>query len=537
MKYLDALVIALYVELISAKYLDLTFTKTYGTSFEDSKKRSEIHALIQKRDSNYEQIDLTYQGGFYSMDLEIGTPAQKMEVLLDTGSSDLWVMSKDNIYCSSNSKSSSTSSIDCSKYGTFDSSESSTFYANDSSFQITYGDGTMANGTWAQDVVTVNNVALSNMTFGVATRANSTVGVLGIGLEQLEVTYAGGSSNHAGGNPYTYDNFPLYLKNTGVTKSNAYSLFLNNQSADSGSILFGAVDHSKYDGQLYTVPIINTLKSKGYDQPIQIDITLQGVNLIDSDNTSQAISSTKLPALMDSGTTLTYLPSEIVDPIVEAMGASFLDSSSAYVVSCPSGVVSDSLKNQYVSFDFGGFDIRISLSDFLIQIEEDSCLVTISTNDGGSSTLGDSFLTHAYVVYDLDNLEVSMAQAVYNNTESNIEEISGSVPNAVQAAGYSSTWTSTATGNADSSNTNIKATTSTSVNVSETTSPNKTETGVVTITSETSAWGTTLVSSVSTSKSSSYEIERKNSGTQLTSHHKLVTFLFSFLTITSFIYV
>lgn len=51
---------------------------------------------------------------------------------------------------------------------------------------------------------------------------------------------------------------------------------------------------------------------------------------------------------------------------------------------------------------------------------------------------GDNVLRSAYLVYDLDDFEISIAQARYT-TEEDISVISSSVPNAIQAPGYSST--------------------------------------------------------------------------------------------------
>lgn len=51
---------------------------------------------------------------------------------------------------------------------------------------------------------------------------------------------------------------------------------------------------------------------------------------------------------------------------------------------------------------------------------------------------GDNVLRSAYLVYDLDEFEISIAQARYT-TEGEISVISSSVPNSIQAPGYSST--------------------------------------------------------------------------------------------------
>ena len=191
---------------------------------------------------------MTNQQSFYSVEVDVGTPSQRVTVLLDTGSSDFWVMGSDNPYCSDDT---STTGIDCSEFGTFDSSSSSTFHNNGTAFNIHYGDGSFALGTWGTDTVSIDDITLDALSLAVANSSNSSMGVIGLGLAGLETTY---SSSHAvkSGQTYQYANFPLALKNAGIVAANAYSLYLNDPEETTGNILFGAVDHSLYSGQLYT---------------------------------------------------------------------------------------------------------------------------------------------------------------------------------------------------------------------------------------------------------------------------------------------
>lgn len=228
------------------------------------------------------------------------------------------------------------------------------------------------------------------------------------------------------------------MKNSGAIKSNAYSLYLNDSDAKHGTILFGGVDHNKYSGTLYTVALVNTLS--GFTSPIQFDITLNGLGIIDDNGDEKTLTTTKIPVLLDSGTTLTYLPVEMVELIAENVGAQYSSRIGYYVMECPS-----SDNSTEIVFDFGGFHINASLSSFILSTSGNTCLLgIIPTSDSTGSILGDSFLTNAYVVYDLENLEISMAQAKYNVTSEDIEVISTSVPNAVKAPGYTNTWSTTA---------------------------------------------------------------------------------------------
>lgn len=399
------------------KYVKIPFSKRKGGENDELSKRSNRH----------ESFVLANEQSFYSVELAIGTPSQNLTVLLDTGSADLWVPGKGNPYCGS--------VMDCEHYGVFDKSKSSTFKANKSSpFYAAYGDGTYAEGAFGQDKLKYNELDLSGLSFAVANESNSTFGVFGIGLSTLEVTYSGKVAV-MDKRSYQYDNFPLFLKHSGAIDATAYSLFLNDESQASGNILFGAVDHSKYEGQLYTIPLINLYKSQGYQHPVAFDVTLQDLGL-QTDKHNITLTTTKLPVLLDSGTTLTYLPSQAVALLAKSVNASYSKTLGYYEYTCPS-----SNNKTSVAFDFGGFRINAPLSDFTMQTSVGTCALAIIPQTGNTTAiLGDSFLRNAYVVYDLDNYEVSLAQAKYGTGKENIEAIKSTVPSAIKAPSYNNTW-------------------------------------------------------------------------------------------------
>ncbi|CCF56867.1 hypothetical protein KAFR_0B05710 [Kazachstania africana CBS 2517] len=467
------------------KYLKLGFDKYVGESFDKSSKDS-----LQKR-AEYAIFNLTNQASFYSVELAIGTPSQNVTVLVDTGSSDLWVTGSDNPLCSTDSSdddddsyafkkkraetivvteeatitengnnldgldpfgwlggstatsgsfetsfpssSSSSGDFDCSEYGTFNTNDSSTWSSNHTSFFISYGDSSVAEGVWGQDVLSISDVDVSGVSFAVANYTNSTVGVLGIGLSGLETTYSGTSSSES----YIYENLPMLLKSSGVIDTIAYSLFLNEKSDTTGNLLFGAVDHSKYSGSLYTLPIVNVYASEGYKNPLEFDVTMYGLGISTSDSNT-TIATMKIPALLDSGTTIVYFPETLLELVADQLGASYSDELGFYAMSC----VSSSDDTEFV-FDFGGFHITVPLSDFLIRVSGSECILAMAAQDDESIILGDYFLTNAYVVYDLENYEISMAQANYDSEDEDIEVISSTVPSAVKAASYSNSWSST----------------------------------------------------------------------------------------------
>lgn len=480
------------------------------------------HAFLQKRDDadGLFTLELTNEQTYYRASLLIGSQGDQNEVLVDTGSSDLWVMSS-SVSCSSSGSLSyavdvaadgaavsrrrvvdfshfSDASNDkragdlaaraegetsyytvtiaqligglesataataaatggsntCTAYGALDTSSSDSFSANSSApgFSIEYADGTFAIGTWGTDTISVSGGAnVSDVSFAVVNDTDSDFGVLGIGLVGLETTYSGSTSS--GSSPYTYENYPVRLKSSGAINKVLYSLYLNTADALSGSVLFGAVDHAKYSGELQTVPVVN-IYSAYYSDPIRLDIVLDSITL-ESSSQNVTVSLAHIPALLDSGTTLTYLPSSILSLLVSLLGAS-LSSLGYYKLSCDYNTDS-----AYAVFNFSGVEIKVPMLD-LILTSGLSCYLGVLSQSADSTTgisyavLGDNFLRNAYLVYDLEDYEISLAQVSYSSDE-DIEVVTSSVPLAVKAAGYSLTSLATSLSSLSDSLTGFKS--------------------------------------------------------------------------------
>lgn len=103
-------------------------------------------------------MDAQYYG-----DIGIGTPPQPFTVVFDTGSSNLWVPSKE---CKL--------SPACYLHKYFDSSKSSSYAANGTHFNITYGSGAVV-GFVGQDTTTLAGLKATNSLFGQITKLEGTL--------------------------------------------------------------------------------------------------------------------------------------------------------------------------------------------------------------------------------------------------------------------------------------------------------------------------------------------------------------------------
>lgn len=393
-------------------------------------------SLSKLKRRSFAEIELFHESNvYYSTVLNIGTPEQQVSVVMDTGSADLWVASSSNPYCLNSAYLNRTyngepiqPSIDCSALGTFDANSSSSIEKLDiGRFFINYSDGSFADGYWATEKISMSGIDVSGLQFGVADYATAPVGgVLGIGFTRRESVR--GYENAPG---KFYPNFPQVLKQQGVIDVVAYSLYLS-EASGSGSILFGAVDPSKYSGPLYTFPMVNEYPQV-VDKPATLAMTLQAIGgKSDRNCKSKTFSTTKLPVLLDSGTTYMSAPPEIAEEMASFINATFSEDEGAYIFQCPA----DDDDTEFV-FDFGDIKIAVPLRNLLLLPPSNGYCGFGVMPVAYSMTLGSAFLSSAYVVYDLDNYQISLAQANNDGSSSQGSFVKigkqGEIPGAAKA--------------------------------------------------------------------------------------------------------
>jgi hypothetical protein len=377
------------------------------------------HDRLRRRAGTVQQT-LDNLETLYFANASLGTPAQSFRLHIDTGSSDLWVNAAQSSLCRQGGN-------QCGDSGTYSANDSSTYQYVNGAFNISYVDGSGASGDYATDTFRFGGQTIKDLQFGIGYTSSSPEGILGIGYTINEVAVGRGGLQ-------PYPNLPQKLVNDGTINTNAYSLWLNDLDASTGSILFGGVDTDKFHGELQTLPII---AERGVYAEFIIALTGMGQN----GQNGSLFQNQNVPVLLDSGSSLMYLPDQVARSLYSKYNARYDSSQGAAYVDC-------NLANQQGSLDFSfsGVKISVPLNELVIVAAvsrgQPICLLGVGPAGNSVAVLGDTFLRSAYVVYDLANNEISLAQTNFNSTSQNVQEIqkgSDGVPNATGVADAVST--------------------------------------------------------------------------------------------------
>ncbi|GAB1320160.1 hypothetical protein MFIFM68171_10370 [Madurella fahalii] len=380
--------------------------KVVGLDMERRAARNPVHRdKLRKRDTV--SVDLDNKETLYFINATVGTPARSVMLHLDTGSSDLWVNTPSSQLCQSSNQ-------PCQFAGTYSANQSSTYEYVGSWFNISYVDGSGASGDYVSDTITVGGARLDRLQFGIGYVSTNTQGILGIGYRLNEVQVGRAQMS-------PYNNLPAQMVADGLIRSNAYSLWLNDLDANTGSILFGGVDAEKYVGTLASLPIESEAGVFA-----EFMITLTRLELGDRSIGGDLA----LAVLLDTGSSLTYLPDAMVRDLYNQVGAQFDADANAAYVPC------ELAQNQtLLNFTFSSPTISVEMNELVLDLVTSSgqrprfangvaaCLFGIAPAGAGTNVLGDTFLRSAYVVYDMDNNRIALAPTRFNTTASRVLEI------------------------------------------------------------------------------------------------------------------
>lgn len=284
----------------------------------------------------------------YMVEIGLGTPPQTLNVLVDTGSSDLWV-----------------------KREKFSVSQSSTNTVQGGHVEIVYGQGVVSGGL-VNDIIRIGSLDLGNQTFLVPDRETGMEsvmadGVLGMAFPMLS---------------HTGETFLQHLQRVGIS---SFSLFLSGQEEGSYLVL-GTPTESWYNSShLIWVPAM-TDRWWAFDASLSV-----------GDMPTLAYGT----FLLDSGTSFIGLPPPLFAMVVQMVlgPASSQCRSQAGMLICDCNVVA---KARPLFIRVGSASFMLQPNQMFEAFAEGGCgLQLLQLRDGMPIILGDTFLRTVVAIFDI----------------------------------------------------------------------------------------------------------------------------------------
>jgi hypothetical protein len=344
-----------------------------------------IKAITSSHAAVGSQPFIDYYDDFYLGIISLGTPKQNFTIVLDTGSSNLWVI---DIKCTSQA---------CKGYPNsgfvkhqFNPAKSSTFKNNGQFFSIQYGSGSCY-GNLGSDTLNMGGLEITAQTFGLAESIADVFGyqpvdgILGLGWPKLAV-----------------DNVIPPIQNAlPQLDKKLFTVWLDrklalSQGGNAGLITYGGLDTKNCDANINYVK----LSSLTYWQ-----FPITGFSMGSYSNTK------KIEVISDTGTSWIGAPQAAVNGIVAATDAAYDSVNGIYSVSCAKTGLPDMI------FTIGGIKYNIPQIEYVLDLGlgDGQCAITVFSMDGGGFgpgyILGDTFIRTFCQVYDVGNQQIGFSKA------------------------------------------------------------------------------------------------------------------------------
>lgn len=354
------------------------YLKQFSNAYPES-NIVDLTAPFVEVESGHDAPLTNYLNAQYFTTVTLGSPPQSFKVILDTGSSNLWVPSAE------------CGLLACFLHSKYDHDKSTTYQANGLEFSIRYGSGSLE-GYVSTDTLTIGDLVIPKQDFAEATNEPGLAfafgkfdGILGLGYDTISVNKIV---------PPVYN-----ALNKGILEKPQFAFYLGDtkKSEEYGGVAtFGGVDETKYTGDITWLPV----RRKAY-----WEVSFEGIGLGDEWAVLE-----KTGAAIDTGTSLITLPSGLAEILNAEIGAT-KTWSGQYSVECDTR---DSLPD--LTFNFGGVNFTITPYDYTLEAGG-SCISAFTPMDfpepvGPLAIIGDAFLRKYYSVYDLGKNAVGLAKAV-----------------------------------------------------------------------------------------------------------------------------
>lgn len=327
------------------------------------------------------QPETDYDDLIYVAEIWLGTPAQKYEVVMDTGSSNLWVP---NEGCTAKG---------CVGKNMFDSTASSSYVKNGKSFFILYGTGS-AYGFLGQDIFCFGNTGLcyDKQVFGQATHvaaffASSPIdGICGMAFESIAVDGV----------------VPPFINVMDSLDKPYFTFWMTADGPVEGQV-GGRITYGGLDAENCSPTVTWTKLSHKTYYEFEMDGGKVGTETLSGGN-----------VISDTGTSLIAGPQADVDKIGKALGGKWDATQGVYTIGCNSTGLAD------VTFTIDGNDYPVTQKNYLVSTgnpaDPNECMLGFqpfpSQFGAPKWILGDCFIREYCNVYDPKLGRIGFAKAL-----------------------------------------------------------------------------------------------------------------------------
>ncbi|EXJ94865.1 hypothetical protein A1O1_03263 [Capronia coronata CBS 617.96] len=362
--------------------------------------RNHEHVLMKRQiDGSSAQVttDDQQNDAFYTCPVQFGTPAQTLDLDLDSGSADLWVWS-------THLPSKTVEAAMASGAAVFDPDNSSTFKGMPgSTWQIRYGDNSAASGTVGTDNVKIGNITIEGQAVELASRISSQLqnqtesrGLFGLAFGKINTVRPKAVHTPLENMilqqdiPASQELFTCYL---GSYKDK------NDPDHGQSFYTFGGIDEGVVQSSGQPISYTPIDNSEGFWMFSSPSVVINGV----------AIELPNNQAIADTGTTLMLVTDQICDQIYGAIdGAEYSEDAMGWVF--PADTPAENLPT--VSFAVGSKQIVIE-KEHLSFAAYNSTMVFGGIQSQGNlnfNIFGDVFLQGVYAVFDAGNKQFGVVQ-------------------------------------------------------------------------------------------------------------------------------
>lgn len=402
-------------------YLSLTRTKASRSAASRHPKNGSKHRAHSRRSGDVVSLSDIEVEEEWAVTINFG--GEDVLVILDTGSSDTWLAQKGFQCVTING----TDTAEANCYfgplynGTFTEGE-----VSDANFNITYGDGEFLTGDFGYTDICIGNITVKHQQVALVSEAywegdGMTSGLMGLAYSSLTSKFAGDNptidnSNVTGTAPGDQELYSPVVQSMIAQGLNPplFTLALErssdlNDNVPGGYIAFGGLPPvSGKTGRFVSTPI---LIHEYYEYP-PLDSTARSFYSILPDgyvynNNASVITTypTSYDGIVDSGTTLLYVPTAVVDGYMASFNPPATYYEGYYYYPCNATAPYFGMKIANETFTISSEDIILPDSGFVSNTTGvEYCLVGVVDGGSGVDTFpvfGDVFLKNVVAVFDV----------------------------------------------------------------------------------------------------------------------------------------